>query len=216
MGLADMQTERSDLEKKNYELGEAFREKSVNQQKIQKMYQQLKAQVMARQVVDAAGDEADLAIYSTRSDRFINKIPGMQSSASNLPHLGANRRKDSGKHYTNGGSGSGSSGSNDMQRGEFGFDRPSGSQLHGRTVGGIVNNRSKSLQAALFFSKLPSFINASLLTSFRLGPVRITLANTAASQSITCVRWSAPYIKYRSWVRIPDFTNVAAAVREQR
>lgn len=144
----DLQTERSDLEKKNHELGEAFREKSVNQQKIQKMYQQLKAQVMATQVVDAAGDEADLAIYSTRSDRFINKIPGMQSGASNLPHLGTNRRKETGKYHTRGGSGS--SGSNEMQRGEFGFGPPAGSQLHSQNFGRITNNRGKNLRPALF------------------------------------------------------------------
>ncbi|CAI6248047.1 unnamed protein product [Periconia digitata] len=137
--IQNLQMERSDLEKKNHELGEAFREKSVNQQKIQKMYQQLKAQVMATQVVDAAGDEADLAIYSTRNDRFINKIPGAQSGASNLPQLGTARHKEVGKHYNSGGSGS--SGGNEVQRGEFGLGPQYGAHVQSRNVGGTVNNR---------------------------------------------------------------------------
>ncbi|KAF2638053.1 hypothetical protein P280DRAFT_471710 [Massarina eburnea CBS 473.64] len=134
-----LQEERMDLEKKNHELGEAFREKSHSQQKTQRMYQQLKAQVMAAHVADAAGDEADMAIHTTvRGNRFVNKIPGVRSGTAgtgNLTQLGASQTIGSGRRHHNRG-GSGSSGSNEQQRGGIGLGPLFGSHLQQRGFGG--------------------------------------------------------------------------------
>jgi E3 ubiquitin-protein ligase CCNP1IP1 len=73
------QAEQKSIEQKNHELVEAFREKSKNQQQIQKLYQSLKAQVMASHVATAATDEAEHTIYTSRGDRFVDRIPGTRS-----------------------------------------------------------------------------------------------------------------------------------------
>ena len=69
-----MQADQKNLEQKNHELMEAFKEKSRNQQQVQKLYQSLKAQVMASQVASAASDDADNAINTVASNRFIDHI----------------------------------------------------------------------------------------------------------------------------------------------
>jgi E3 ubiquitin-protein ligase CCNP1IP1 len=58
---------------------DAFREKSKTQQQTQKLYQSLKAQVMASQVATAATDEAENTIYTASRDRFVDRIPGARS-----------------------------------------------------------------------------------------------------------------------------------------
>ncbi|KAF1956115.1 hypothetical protein CC80DRAFT_445752 [Byssothecium circinans] len=139
--IHSLQEERADLEKKNNELGEAFREKSHSQQKIQRMYQQLKAQVMATHVADAAGDEADLTIHTARGDRFVNRIPGARSGAANLSQLGANQNVGGRRRHNR--DGSGSSGSNEQQRGSMGgigLGPQFGSNLQARGFGGRVNS----------------------------------------------------------------------------
>lgn len=70
------QTEQSNLGQKNRELVDAFREKSKTQQQTQKLYQSLKAQVMASQVATAATDEAENTIHTASRDRFVDRIPG--------------------------------------------------------------------------------------------------------------------------------------------
>ncbi|KAF2813431.1 uncharacterized protein BDZ99DRAFT_382489, partial [Mytilinidion resinicola] len=75
------QAEQKNLEQKNHELVEAFREKSKTQQQIQKLYQSLKAQVMASHVATAATDEAEHTIHTSRRDLFVDRIPGTRKSA---------------------------------------------------------------------------------------------------------------------------------------
>lgn len=85
-----MQAEQAALEHKNIELAEAFREKAQRQQQLQKLYQNLKAQLMSSRVVNAAGDKADMTIHNTaRGDRYVNRIPGMRTGATNLGQYGA-------------------------------------------------------------------------------------------------------------------------------
>jgi hypothetical protein len=79
-----MQTEYTALEAKNHELGDAFKEKSRSQQHIQKLYQSLKAQVMASHVASAAGDEAEAALQTARVNRFIDHIPGTRTGSANF------------------------------------------------------------------------------------------------------------------------------------
>ena len=43
------------------------------------MYQSLKAQVMASRVVNAAGDEVDMALNTVSGDRFVDRIPGVRT-----------------------------------------------------------------------------------------------------------------------------------------
>ncbi|ORY13512.1 hypothetical protein BCR34DRAFT_441527, partial [Clohesyomyces aquaticus] len=64
-----MQAEQAALEQKNHDLVDAFREKSRSQQHVQKLYQSLKAQVMASHVANAAGEEVDNSIHTVRGDR---------------------------------------------------------------------------------------------------------------------------------------------------
>lgn len=77
--LQATQTEQNNLGQKNRELVDAFREKSKTQQQIQKLYQSLKAQVMASQVATAATDEAENTIHTASRDRFVGRIPGARS-----------------------------------------------------------------------------------------------------------------------------------------
>src|SRR5688572_25050242 len=82
--VSDMQAEQATLEAKNYELMKAFSEKSQAQQQLQKLYQSLKAQVMATQVANAAGDQVDHALHSVRADRVVNRLPGTRTGTANF------------------------------------------------------------------------------------------------------------------------------------
>lgn len=73
--------EHADLEQKNNELVDILREKSKAHSHVQKMYQSLKAQVMASRVVNAAGDEVDMALNTVSGDRFVDRIPGVRTGA---------------------------------------------------------------------------------------------------------------------------------------
>lgn len=77
--LEAMHMEHKNLEQKNHDLVEAFREKSKTQQQIQKLYQSLKAQVMASHVATAATNEAEHTIHAATRDRFVDRIPGTRS-----------------------------------------------------------------------------------------------------------------------------------------
>jgi hypothetical protein len=79
-----MQTEQTSLQKQNEELRDAYREKFKAQQQVQKLYQSLKAQVMASQVAVAAGDEVEMTSQTARGDRFIDRIPGTRTGTANL------------------------------------------------------------------------------------------------------------------------------------
>jgi hypothetical protein len=103
-----MQQEHEVLEKKNHELVDCFREKAKSQQHVTKLYQALKAQVMASHVATAAGDEAEMTLQTARGDRFIDRLPGTRSGTANYSQMGGGR--------PHGRADSRSSGSSEQQR----------------------------------------------------------------------------------------------------
>ncbi|OCK97846.1 uncharacterized protein K441DRAFT_547223 [Cenococcum geophilum 1.58] len=109
--LQATQAEQSNLGQKNRELVDAFREKSKTQQQTQKLYQSLKAQVMASQVATAATDEAENTIHTASRDRLVDRIPGTHRGLQHFNQFNADypggRRHDR--------QGSGSSGGNEGQ-----------------------------------------------------------------------------------------------------
>lgn len=129
-----MQAEYTSLEAKNHELGDAFKEKSRSQQHIQKLYQSLKAQVMASQVANAAGDEAEHALQTARADRFIDRIPGTGiGSAANFPQFGSNLQRATGRSHER--TNSRSSGEGAAQRMGAGIGPSYASHLQGGHLG---------------------------------------------------------------------------------
>ena len=74
-----MQIEQKNLEQRNHELMEACKEKSRNQQQVQRLYQSLKAQVMASQVASAASDDAEIAINTVTGTRFTDRLESQSS-----------------------------------------------------------------------------------------------------------------------------------------
>ncbi|KAF2746491.1 hypothetical protein M011DRAFT_487263 [Sporormia fimetaria CBS 119925] len=120
--LQNMQNEQADLEAKNHELIEAFKEKSRAQQQLQKLYQSLKAQVMATHVASAAGEEADFTLQSARpGDRFIERMPGARTATGNfsVPNPGGRPGARQSQRYHDR-QGSGSSGSGGQGHGHGG------------------------------------------------------------------------------------------------
>lgn len=107
-----MHEEQANLEQKNNELVTAYRDKSKAQQQLQKLYQSLKAQVMASHVANAAGDEADITLQTARGDRYVDKLPGARSGNPNYGQPGGAPRHGGRQQYHNrdGSGGSGSSG----------------------------------------------------------------------------------------------------------
>ncbi|KAL9079233.1 MAG: hypothetical protein Q9157_001851 [Trypethelium eluteriae] len=71
-----MQIDQKNLEQKNHELMEAFKEKNRSQQQVQKLYQSLKAQVMASRVAFAASDDAENTINTAGANRFADRVGG--------------------------------------------------------------------------------------------------------------------------------------------
>ncbi|KAL9097059.1 MAG: hypothetical protein Q9165_001023 [Trypethelium subeluteriae] len=69
-----MQIDQKNLEQKNHELMDAFKEKSKSQQQVQKLYQSLKAQVMASRVAFAASDDAENTINTVGTPRFADRL----------------------------------------------------------------------------------------------------------------------------------------------
>lgn len=65
-----MRIEKSNLEDKNQELINAFREKSKALQNTQRMYQGLKAQMMASHTEHAAAEDAENTLKNMRSPHF--------------------------------------------------------------------------------------------------------------------------------------------------
>lgn len=99
--LQAMHEDQASLEQKNQELADAFRDKSRAQAQAQKLYQSLKAQVMATQVAHAAGEDVDTALDTIRQgDRFIDRFPGVRSGAANVGH-GSTMQQRGGVHSHN-------------------------------------------------------------------------------------------------------------------
>ncbi|KAL1599627.1 hypothetical protein SLS60_007430 [Paraconiothyrium brasiliense] len=140
--LQAMYEEQASLEQNNEELSNAFRARTKAHQQTQKMYQALKAQVMATHVANAAGEEVDHAMHTIRQgDRFVDKLPGTRSGTANLNQLGTNQQRGGGRLHNR--DPSGSSGSSGQQRlgGRLQFNP----QLQQRVFGGRTNTSRKSV-----------------------------------------------------------------------
>ncbi|KAF2272097.1 uncharacterized protein EI97DRAFT_407010 [Westerdykella ornata] len=133
--LQTMQAEQATLEAKNHELIEAFREKSRAQQQLQKLYQTLKAQVMASHVATAAVDEADHTLQSARPDRFVERLPGARSGIGNFSQPNVDNRQGGHQRYHNR-NGSGSSGGGRVPGVGIGPGGGNNSQAQGFGLGG--------------------------------------------------------------------------------
>jgi hypothetical protein len=147
-GTTGMQADQGTLEAKNHELIDAFREKSRAQQQLQKLYQSLKAQVMASHVANAAGDEAEYALQHTvRGDRFVDKLPGARTGTGTFsqPNL-ANRQGGRQRYYNRDGSNSSGS-SGQPKAGGIGLGPVGNSQSHGYGLGarGYTGRKSRRL-----------------------------------------------------------------------
>ncbi|KAI9787420.1 MAG: hypothetical protein M1835_002687 [Candelina submexicana] len=72
--LSSLQLEQTDLQKKNHELVEAFREKSRKHIQTQELYDKLKRRTLLSQVQNAASDTVDQAIHSSSGNRFSDRL----------------------------------------------------------------------------------------------------------------------------------------------
>lgn len=153
-----MQAEQESLETKNHELVDAYKKKTRSQQQTNQLYQSLKAQVMASQVANAAGDEAEYALQSARGDRFIDRLPGARVGSVNLHRLNENQQTAGGRFHNR--NMSRSSGSNGHQPGSIGLGSQHVSQraLNNRHIGrefpflyaiGIAKMRTSSMSQRL-------------------------------------------------------------------
>lgn len=137
-----MQTEHATLESKNHELVKAFKEKSISQQHVHKLYQTLKAQVMASHVANAAGDEAEMAIHTARGDRFVDRFPGARTGSANISRTGTSQRTGAGAHTR---VDSRSSGSGEQQRGSIGLGRSYVPNLPGHGLSARLQSGRQSI-----------------------------------------------------------------------
>ncbi|CAO2650602.1 Nn.00g018940.m01.CDS01 [Neocucurbitaria sp. VM-36] len=139
--------EQTSLEAKNHELVDAFKEKTRSQQQTQKLYQSLKAQVMASHVANAAGDEAEFTLQSVRGDRFIDRLPGTRTSTGNFGQAGVGQQTSSGRPHNRDNSRSSRSGG--QQIGGIRIGPTYTSHLQGRDSGSrVFTGRKPSLYFA--------------------------------------------------------------------
>jgi hypothetical protein len=131
--LVAMQAEQTVLEGKNHELSDAFKQKAHSLQHTTKLYQALKAQVMASHVATAAGDEAEMTLQTARADRFIDRLPGTRVGSSNYNQLGGQRMGGGRPHDRNDSRSSGSSG---QQQGGIGLGHRYAPHLQGHGLSG--------------------------------------------------------------------------------
>lgn len=84
-------------------MADAYKEKAKTLAHLQKVYTQLKTQVLAGQVASAASDDAEATLQSATGDRFIDRFTGGNGVQSRLP-LDRNglrvesRQKSNGSH----------------------------------------------------------------------------------------------------------------------
>ncbi len=142
MHFVAMQTEQVSLEAKNHELIDAFKEKSRAHQQIQKLYQALKAQVMASHVANAAGDEAELTLQTAQADRYITRLPGTRTGTANLNQIGVGQQAGLGRPQNR--QGSRSSGSSELRQGGIRIGSPYVAQ--GRVGGTQTRGKPTSFQ----------------------------------------------------------------------
>ncbi|KAL5373391.1 hypothetical protein DPSP01_012749 [Paraphaeosphaeria sporulosa] len=133
--LKAMQEDQASLEQSYYNLDNTLRSKTKAHQHDRRAYESLKAQVMATQVVSAAGEEVDNTMHSIRQgDRFINKMPGTRTGTAHLSQLGLNQQDGGGRLHNR--AGSGSSGNGEQR---IGGRPPLKPQLQSRAFGGRSN-----------------------------------------------------------------------------
>ncbi|KAI9713460.1 MAG: hypothetical protein M1820_000842 [Bogoriella megaspora] len=112
-----MQDDQKNLEQRNQELIDALKDKTRSHQQVQKLYQTLKAQVMATQAASAASDDAENAINTVATNRFADHSAKATFPNRVLPFgaeplgMAESRRR----------AGSGGSGSNGHERGNQHF-----------------------------------------------------------------------------------------------
>jgi len=131
-----MHGEQESLVAKNQELHNAFKERAKSQQQTQKMYQALKAQVMASHVANAAGDEAEYALNTAHGDRLMNRIPGTRTGSANFGRMGD--RHQTGNKRPHDRNNSRSSESNGQQQGAVGIGPPFAAHLQSRGLNSRV------------------------------------------------------------------------------
>ena len=136
-----MQAEQTSLEDKNHELVDAYKKRTRSQQQTQQLYQSLKTRVMASQVANAAGDEAEYTLHTARGDRFIDRLPGTRTGVVNLDRLSASQQI--GERRAHGRNNSRSSGSSNHQQGGIGL--PYVSQLQGRSLSSKAHPSRRSI-----------------------------------------------------------------------
>lgn len=130
-----MQQEHVALEETNHEFAKIFKEKSKSLQHTTKLYQALKAHVMASHVANAAGDEAEMTLNTARGDRFIDRLPGTRSGSANYNQMGMNQQMGNGRLH--GRAESRSSGSSRQQpRGGINIGPSFAPHMQGRSLNG--------------------------------------------------------------------------------
>ncbi|KAF2632228.1 hypothetical protein BU25DRAFT_358985 [Macroventuria anomochaeta] len=149
------QADQIDLENKNNELSEAYKEKARALGRTQKMYNSLKQQVMVSQVAVAAGDEAELTLQTARGNRFIDRMPGARTGTGVYSHPGAVQQPGGSRLHNR--QGSGSSGSSGQQRGGVGIGpAPTyASRLQGRGANARVHTGQSAPVGTPRQSRLP-------------------------------------------------------------
>jgi hypothetical protein len=198
-----MQQEHAALEANNHELINAFKEKSKSQQHITKLYQALKAQVMASHVATAAGDEAELTLNTARGDRFIDRLPGTRTGTANYSQMGINQQMGGGRPHRRTDSHSSDS-TGQHPRGGINIGPPFAPHLQGRGLGGRMGTGRESLSFLLTNSML---ISHRVCTSWY--PVERTSKSLANHRRLTTKR--LPQSKHRPTV--PEFSDDQTASR---
>ncbi|KAK7720433.1 hypothetical protein SLS57_005522 [Botryosphaeria dothidea] len=93
--LQAAEQEQKRLENDMHKMADAYKEKTKTQAHLQKVYTQLKAQVLAGQVASAASDDADATLRSATGEIFVDRLTGAGGPHSRLPVDRNRRRVDS-------------------------------------------------------------------------------------------------------------------------
>ncbi|KAE8851708.1 hypothetical protein HRS9122_01995 [Pyrenophora teres f. teres] len=176
-----MQAEQVSLEDKNHELSGAYKEKAKAQQQTLKLYQGLKAQVMASHVAHAAGDEAEYTLQTAQRDRFIDRFPGTRTGTANYGQMAMPQQTGGGRPHER--DTSRSSGRSGLQRqGGVQHGPPFHAHLQGRGLGGRVHtgqsaplgtpsNHNKSCLPVLGGTRQNPYLNMDSATPYQNSPM---------------------------------------------
>ncbi|KAF2869857.1 hypothetical protein BDV95DRAFT_497122 [Massariosphaeria phaeospora] len=165
-----MQAEQASLEHKNHELIDAYREKTKTHQQVQKLYQSLKAQVMASHVANAAGDEADYTLNTARGDRFVDRLPGTRTGTANFSQHGPGPQQRGTGRQRNGAE-SGSSGSNSQRGGSVRL-APWNSQAQDRGLIGRTYTGRRCILLTSYTLLISHRLAPTLYTAYCMAPVK--------------------------------------------